>query len=92
MTLLLARELDVRIPIGGLLAVLGALLAAYGVVVHPGITDTGAIVRSNVDLWWGVAMLGFGALFILLAVVARDERAEPSSTDDAAGERRHGHP
>jgi hypothetical protein len=56
--------LDIRLPIGLLFAILGALLAAYGL-------GSGAAVyrRSlgiNVNLWWGLVLLAFGALMLAL--------------------------
>ena len=56
--------LDIRLPIGGLFSILGVLLAGYGLV-----SDRGIYVRSlgiNVNLWWGVALLVFGVVMIVL--------------------------
>ncbi len=55
-------NLDIRLPIGLLFATLGALLAAYGAV-----GDRAIYQRSlgiNINLWWGLVMLAFGALMI----------------------------
>lgn len=64
--------LDIRLPIGGLFSILGAILVVYGVVTR---ADTAQYVRSggfNINLWWGLVMLVFG---VLLFVVARPRRA-----------------
>lgn len=56
--------LDIRLPIGGLFSILGVLLAGYGLV-----SDSGIYVRSlgvNVNLWWGLALLGFGVVMVVL--------------------------
>ena len=56
--------LDIRLPIGGLFSILGLLLAGYGLV-----SDRGIYVRSlgiNVNLWWGVALLAFGVVMVVL--------------------------
>ena len=56
--------LDIRLPIGGLFSILGVLLVGYGLV-----SDRGIYVRSlgiNVNLWWGVALLVFGVVMIVL--------------------------
>ncbi len=56
--------LDIRLPIGGLFSILGVLLAGYGLV-----SDRAIYVRSlgiNVNLWWGVALLVFGVVMIVL--------------------------
>jgi len=59
--------LDLRVPIGGLFVVLGALLAGYGLMTA---SNTEMYARSgglNINLWWGGAMLVTGAGFPLAA-------------------------
>ena len=59
--------LDIRAPIGGLFTVLGAMLAGYGLLA-PG--SSGSSDRSsgvNVNLWWGLVMLVFGIVLLLMA-------------------------
>ena len=51
-----------RIPIGLLFAILGALLAAFGLASDPAIY--GRSLGINVNLWWGLILLVFGALMI----------------------------
>ncbi len=63
-----AESMDLRLPIGGLFLVLGVILAAYGVITN---ADTAMYVRStgvNINLWWGVVMIAFGALFLFLGM------------------------
>jgi hypothetical protein len=55
--------LDIRLPIGLLFALLGALLAVFGLVSDPAIYKRS--LDLNVNLWWGLAMLVFGALMML---------------------------
>ena len=60
-------ELDVRLPMGAMFVLLGAVLAITGLV-----TDSAANARSlgiNVNLWWGLVMLALGA--VMLALVWR---------------------
>jgi hypothetical protein len=45
--------LDVRLPLGLLFIILGALLAGSGVLASGG---------SRLNLWWGLVMLVFGAV------------------------------
>lgn len=61
---------DVRLPIGGLFAVLGAIVAVYGLVTA---SDAAMYARSqgiNINIWWGLVMLVFG--LVLLAFSRRD--------------------
>lgn len=63
--------LDIRLPIGLLFAILGGLLTVYGAFTFG---DTDLYKRSlniDVNLWWGMVMLGFGVIMILLGVFHR---------------------
>ena len=62
-----AAGLDLRYPIGGLFVVLGVILAGYGVAVGAPAPTTLLPTPTNINLWWGVIMLGTGVLFLLLA-------------------------
>ncbi len=56
--------LDIRVPIGLLFTALGALIAGYGLV-----SDRAIYRRSlgfNVNLWWGLALLAFGLVMLVL--------------------------
>ena len=57
-------RLDIRLPLGLLFAFLGALLVVSGLVA-----DKGVYARSlgiNINLWWGLVMLVFGAVMLLM--------------------------
>lgn len=65
-------SLDLRVPIGGLFAVLGVMLAGYGLLTAG---DTAMYAKSgglNINVIWGVVMLVTGVLFLLAA--RRDSR------------------
>lgn len=57
--------LDIRLPIGLLFTVIGALLVAQGLI--QGAVAGGAAAGLNVDLWWGGVLLVFGAGMLLFA-------------------------
>lgn len=71
-----ATAMDLRYPIGGLFTVLGVILAGYGLVTAD---DAAMYLRStsiNVNLWWGLVMVLFGALMLALGLRAgRRDRA-----------------
>ena len=56
--------LDIRLPIGLLFALLGAILAVYGAVGDPAIYARS--LGYNVNLVWGVVLLVFGSFFLWL--------------------------
>jgi len=70
--------LDIRAPIGGLFTVLGAMLAGYGLFGSGGGGSSELSSSANVNLWWGLVMLVFGIVLLLLARRAAS-RAVPRS-------------
>jgi uncharacterized membrane protein len=57
--------LDIRTPIGVMFSLLGAVLAVYGVV-----GDKAIYAKSlgiNINLWWGIVMLAFGIIMLVMA-------------------------
>jgi H+/Cl- antiporter ClcA len=74
--------LDIRLPIGLLFSLLGVLLVATGLL-----TDKEIYQRSlgiNINLWWGLAMLAFGAVLLLLGWLKA--RAAPSARHTNEGQ------
>lgn len=57
--------LDIRIPIGSLFVLLGALLAGYGLFSNPAIYQRS--LGLDINLWWGAALLAFGIAMLALA-------------------------
>ena len=75
------RHLDIRLPIGLLFTLLGLLLAGYGLV-----SDDALYRRSlghNVNLGWGLAVLAFGVLFLVLG--RRGTSGLATAADSPAG-------
>ncbi|HET8654500.1 MAG TPA: hypothetical protein VFL93_03115 [Longimicrobiaceae bacterium] len=54
--------LDIRLPIGGLFTVLGALLTVWG-AIEPASTYANSL-GYNVNLSWGIILLIFGLLML----------------------------
>ena len=69
-----AMQLDVRIPIGLLFLVVGAILAVFGLVSDPVIYETHSL-GHNINLGWGLVQLVFGAVMLALAYRGRPGRA-----------------
>ena len=64
-------HLDVRIPLGLMLAVMGVLLTGYGLVGDPSIYAKS--LGINVNLIWGSVLIVVAAILLLLAM----RRSEP---------------
>lgn len=95
-------SLDIRMPIGLMFAVLGVLLAAFGLLYG----DAAMYERSlgiNINLWWGLIMLAFGIVMLLLgrkgtsSVRSADETVEGrlmeqrEEQEELEGRARRGH-
>ena len=57
-------QLDIRLPIGLMFTLLGALLALFGLIGDKGTLQSS--LGINVNLWWGLVMLVFGVVMFLL--------------------------
>jgi multisubunit Na+/H+ antiporter MnhG subunit len=72
--------LDIRIPIGSLFVLLGALLAGYGLLSSPAIYQRS--LGIDINLWWGGALLVFGVAILALAWRAAAMRARAASVPE----------
>jgi uncharacterized membrane protein (UPF0136 family) len=73
--------IDIRLPLGLLFLLLGPILVVYGAVSDPSLY--GQSLGINVNLYWGVVLLIFGALMFTLSrrgvrAVARAENIPQS--------------
>ena len=57
---------DIRLPIGLMFAVFGALLALYGLLTGGHEMYARHSLGVNINLWWGAVLLAFGAVMLLL--------------------------
>ncbi|MEO8200299.1 MAG: hypothetical protein ABI679_07255 [Gemmatimonadota bacterium] len=70
-------NLDLRLPIGLMFSIFGALLTVFGMVA-----DKAIYARSlgiNVNLWWGLVLLVFGLLMLGLAISGRKNEGSPKA-------------
>jgi hypothetical protein len=64
--------MDVRVPIGGLLSILGLLIGGYGLATASDPSLYAKSLQVNVNLSWGAFMLVFGLVMHWLARRGRD--------------------
>ena len=57
-------KLDLRLPIGLMFSIIGALLVVYGMTSDPAIYQRS--LGFNVNLWWGLVLLMFGLVMLWL--------------------------
>ena len=65
--------LDIRLPIGIIFSLYGAVLIVYGLLADPAIFVNSLGVK--IDTWWGLAMLVFGLVMAILAFRASRREA-----------------
>jgi multisubunit Na+/H+ antiporter MnhG subunit len=58
-------RLDVRFPIGLLFTIFGLILAAFGLFSNPALYERS--LGININLEWGVVMLIFGVIMLLMS-------------------------
>ncbi|MCE5315140.1 MAG: hypothetical protein ABFD49_03660 [Armatimonadota bacterium] len=62
--------LDIRVPIGLMFTVMGAILTVFGLVSKPEIYKAHSL-GININLIWGLVTVGFGVIMLILAFRAR---------------------
>ena len=58
-------NLDIRLPMGLMFSLFGAILVVYGVVTNGNPMYANAGV--NINLWWGAVQLAFGVIMVVMA-------------------------
>lgn len=67
--------LDIRIPIGLMFLLIGVLLAFAGITADP--ADLKRSLDININLYWGLFLVLFGAVMLVLAVKAKKDAGKP---------------
>jgi cytochrome c-type biogenesis protein CcmH/NrfF len=80
-----AMRFDIRLPIGGLFTVLGLIVAGYGLVTASNPAHYASSLGININLWWGLVMLIFGALMLAAAARSRRVASARPALETAAG-------
>jgi hypothetical protein len=71
-------SLDIRIPIGLMFSLVGAILLVFGLVTYNSDTIYKVSMGININLWSGVASLIFGLLMLGMAWRAsQSEKQKP---------------
>lgn len=68
-------RLDLRLPIGLMFSLFGAMLTVYGLVSDATIYQQS--LGINVNLWWGLVLLAFGLVMLTFAIRASRRAAPP---------------
>ncbi|HEV3270762.1 MAG TPA: hypothetical protein VGZ93_01135 [Candidatus Methylacidiphilales bacterium] len=63
--------LDIRLPIGMMFSLLGGLLVVYGLATGSDAATYQGSLGININFWWGLVLLAFGAVMLIFALRAR---------------------
>lgn len=80
-------RLDVRIPIGSMFSLLGALLTVFGLLSDPEMYQRSA--GLNVNFYWGLVLLGVGIGLLLLARRGRSSARPSEQPSDSTRRESH---
>jgi hypothetical protein len=69
--------IDIRLPLGTLFLLLGLILIVYGAASDPSLYEQS--LGINVNLYWGVVLLSFGALMFALSRRGARAAARPEN-------------
>jgi hypothetical protein len=82
---------DIRLPIGLMFGVFGLLVAGYGVATNGDEMYATHSLGININLWWGIIMIAFAAVMLLLARRSANAPASAISHVKDQGENRRVH-
>ncbi len=83
-------SLDLRIPMGLMFTLVGAILVAFGIATR-GSAIYAASLGINANLWWGIVLLVFGATMLTLGRRSQKRLAALPPEPVEPGEVRRGH-
>ncbi|HVU45093.1 MAG TPA: hypothetical protein VHD85_03140 [Terracidiphilus sp.] len=86
-------NLDLRIPMGLMFTMTGAILTAFGLATRDNTALYAKSLGINANLWWGIVLLAFGITMLILGRRSQMKMMyEPPSTKPAdEGQVRRGH-
>jgi len=83
-------RLDLRIPMGLMFTIVGAILTIFGLVTH-GSAIYARSADMDINLVWGCVMLVFGVTMFLMGRRADQHPKEPAPSDPSIFPAGHGH-
>ncbi len=85
--------LDIRWPIGLMFTLIGAIMAVFGLVTGSNAELYKRSLDLNVNLYWGLLLLAFGAWMLTMAwrgaqkAAQEQSQAKPAQSQQPAGRR-----
>jgi hypothetical protein len=83
-------NLDLRIPMGLMFTLTGAILTTWGLKTNGDAALYAKSLGINANLWWGLVLLAFGLTMYIMGQ-RRQRRQEKEPPPREEGEERRGH-
>jgi hypothetical protein len=77
-------NLDLRIPVGLMFTLTGLILTLFGLKTNGNEALYARSLGINANLWWGLALLLFGLLMLLLGRNGQKRMREQASKEEKA--------
>jgi hypothetical protein len=84
-------SLDLRIPMGLMFTLVGMILSSFGAMTNDRPELYAKSLGINANLWWGLVLLVFGLIMLILGRRAQARMAKEPPTPPSDGEVRRGH-
>jgi hypothetical protein len=75
--------LDLRWPIGLMFSLIGGLLVIYGLITNSNTETYARSLGININLYWGLLLLVFGAAMLILAWKGAKKDAEQRAANQS---------
>ena len=59
--------MDIRLPMGLMFSIIGAIITVFGAMTQGDTMYAEHSLGININLWWGLVMLAFGLIMLLLS-------------------------
>lgn len=83
-------QLDIRLPMGLMFSLLGAILTIFGLATTSDKKTLEPSLGININLWWGLFILAFGFVMLLLARSAKKKQpSQPPNQPAKANQPQH---
>jgi sulfite exporter TauE/SafE len=84
-------NLDLRIPMGLMFTLVGAILTAFGAATNGNAELYAPSLGINANLWWGIVLLAFGLTMFFLGRAGQKKLASLPQEPIEEGTVRRGH-
>jgi hypothetical protein len=84
-------SLDLRIPMGLMFTLTGMILTAFGIATRDRADLYVKSLGINANLWWGLVLLAFGLIMLLLGRLGQKRLASEPVPPEDENEPRRGH-